>query len=273
MNFWKRQQSRCLARCLCHTTLAPAPSSLPPFSFFHPCSTRATRCLAGSPWLLSTGILAALRLPQARFVQGKLHSEGQSVALVSTADVIVTDRGSAGELDELAVPVLLPLRLPFPCSFRIFSGQQLRWLWSAAKGGNTNCNLTPATLSLSLLAFWQCQLSEIYTEIQQMLHCAEPSSPRRESLTHLPFGSARAELKFMASFWVSGCRGQTCACTFPSRHNMWHIPARLEGHTHAPPLRHGGIPTSEGRSFNLLTSGFSGSHFVAASSLNNKFCN
>lgn len=94
-----------------------------------------------------------------------------------------------------------------------------------------------ATLSLSLLAFWQCQLSEICTEIQQMLHCAEPSSPRRESLTHLPFGSARAELKFMASFWVSGCRGQTCACTFPSRHNMWHIPRQAAGPytCHAPP--------------------------------------
>lgn len=96
-----------------------------------------------------------------------------------------------------------------------------------------------ATLSLplSLLAFWQCQLSEIYTEIQQMLHCAVPSSPRRESLTHLPFGSARAELKFMASFWVSGCRGQTCACTFPSRHNMWHIPRQAGGACtcHAPP--------------------------------------
>lgn len=43
-----------------------------------------------------------------------------------SAQLMSSAEGSAGELDELAVPVLLPLRLPFPCSFRIFSGQQLR---------------------------------------------------------------------------------------------------------------------------------------------------
>lgn len=49
----------------------------------------------------------------------------QSVALVSTADVIVGCMDEE-EVWEGTATVLLPLRLPFPYSFRIFSGQQLR---------------------------------------------------------------------------------------------------------------------------------------------------
>lgn len=247
------------------------PFSPPPFLFFLLLSSLLHSCHTLSGWKPLAALYGhfGCTLPAPGKVRPKAAvreaaggggEEGHWSAQLMSSFQAGGGRGRVRELDELAVPVLLPLRLPFPYSFRIFSGQQLRWLWSAAKGATQTATLPQCGNSLSLsvseLSYSQCQLTKIYTEIQQMPHRAEPS-PRRESLTHLPFGSARAELKFMESFWVSGCRGQTCACTFPARHNMWHIPRQAGGASSST----WGIPTSEGRSFNLLTSGFFGPPF------------
>lgn len=261
MNFWKRQQSRCFPPTLFSSTFPLLPPSfiLAPL-VPHVVWLEALGCSLRAFWLHFACPRQGSSKGSSKRSCWRGGEEGHWSAQLMSSFQAGGGRGRVRELDELAVPVLLPLRLPFPYSFRIFSGQQLRWLWSAAKGATQTATLPQCGNSLSLsvseLSYSQCQLTKIYTEIQQMPHRAEPS-PRRESLTHLPFGSARAELKFMESFWVSGCRGQTCACTFPARHNMWHIPRQAGGASSST----WGIPTSEGRSFNLLTSGFFGPPF------------